>query len=371
MLDLFLQYKNLQSNIDKNISEVLNNTDFINGSFVKDFQVELSNYLNSKFVICCGNGTDALLLSLLSLNLKEGDKVITSDFSFIAAAEAIAFLKLKPVFVDVDKYFNIDSTKIESKITERTKAIIPVHLFGQCCNMEDIISIAKKYNLYIIEDNAQSFGSDYIFADGNTKKAGTIGDIGCTSFFPSKNLSCFGDGGAIFTNNEKLAERLQILANHGAKKKYHHEIIGMNSRLDTIQAAILIAKLPYLDSFIQKRREIATIYDDSFANCSNIKVPAKNNYSTQSYHQYTITVENIDRNELKQFLQKKGIATAIYYPEPLHKQIAFKGISPSSSETDFQNSNYFCKNVLSLPIYPELDIEKQKYICETVLSYCK
>lgn len=368
MLDLFSQYMNLKSEIDNNIDEVLKNTDFINGVFVKDFQLNLSKYLNVKNVISCANGTDAIQLALMSLDLQEGDEVITSDFSFIAAAEAIALLKLKPVFVDIDiKTFNIDCSKIVSNITKKTKAIIPIHLFGQSCDMENINKIAKKYNLFVIEDTAQALGSDYIFSDSKIKKVGTIADIGCTSFFPSKNLGCYGDGGAVFTDNDFLAEKIRMLANHGAKQKYYHEIIGLNSRLDTLQAAILQAKLPYLDSFIANRQKIAKTYNDKLKNCNKIIIPHKIEYSKHSYHQYTIILKGINRKKLQEFLMEKGIVTAIYYPVPLHKQKAFS--SYKYDNNNFTNTNYVCNNALSLPIYPELSEDKQKYICDSILSF--
>lgn len=366
MVDLKSQYLKIKNEIDEKIIKVIENTDFINGSEVKKFQIALSQYLNNSNVITCGNGTDALQIALMSLNLKEDDEVITSDFTFIATAEVISLLKLKPVLVDVDKYtFNIDVEQIEKKITEKTKVIIPVHLFGQCADMERIMNIAKKYNLFVIEDTAQSLGCDYYFSDGTVKKAGTIGHIGCTSFFPSKNLGCYGDGGAIFTDDNNLAKKMETIANHGSEIKYYHDYVGINSRLDTIQAAILNVKLKYLDSYNKSRQKVADFYNNELKYCKQIIIPKRSNFSSHIFHQYTLILNKINRDKLQKYLSLKGISTAIYYPLPIHAQKAF--LKYNYKNTDFEISNYLSNNVLSLPIHSEMNEE----ILNLITDSCK
>ncbi|MDR2835622.1 MAG: DegT/DnrJ/EryC1/StrS family aminotransferase [Bacteroidales bacterium] len=368
MVNIHAEYLKLKEEIDKNILKVINNSDFINGEEVKEFQAELACYLNVKNVITCGNGTDALQIALMALDLQPDDEVITSDFSFIATAEAVAFLKLRPVFVDVyEDTYNINVEKIEAAITPKTKVIVPVHLFGQCADMEKIMLIAKKYNLFVIEDTAQATGCDYFFSDGTYKKAGTIGDIACTSFFPSKNLGCYGDGGAIFTNDETLADKIKMIVNHGSKIKYFHEIIGVNSRLDTIQAAILQTKLPHLDEYNKARRVAADYYHNAFSKIENIIIPEISKFSSHIFHQYTVKLQGIDREKLQEFLKKSGIATAIYYPMPIHKQKVFQNVLYDDNE--FCVSNKLSNNVLSFPIHGEMNKEILKYITDSVSDF--
>ena len=366
MVDLKAQYSKIEAEVDQAIKDVITNTSFINGPIVKTFSDNLAQFLDVKHVIPCGNGTDALLIALMALDLNPGDEVITSTFTFIATAEVIALLGLKPVFVDVDEVnFNLIPTEIENKITSRTKVILPVHLFGQCAPMEEIMKIANDHNLFIIEDNAQAIGADYRFKDGTKKKAGTIGTIGTTSFFPSKNLGCYGDGGAIFTNNDGLAERLKMICNHGSKIKYTHEILGLNSRLDSIQAAVLNVKLKYLKTYSSNRYKAATLYSKLLKEVNWIQTPKEESYSTHAYHQYTIKILNGKRNELREYLSSKNIPSMIYYPIPLHKQKAFSKFSSGS----FPNTEILESNVLSLPIYPELNDKTIFYIVETIKSY--
>ena len=367
MVDLQGQYSKIKSEIDKEIFKVIESAQFINGDAVKEFQRNLENYLGVKHVIPCANGTDALQIALMALELKPGDEVITSDFTFIATAEVIALLGLKPVLVDVEPdTFLINPEAIEKVITSKTKAIIPVHLFGQSSNMEEICKIAKKYNIFIIEDNAQAIGSDYYFKNGSKQKVGTIGEIGCTSFFPSKNLGCFGDGGALFTNNDDYAEKLRSVVNHGMRVRYYHDHIGVNSRLDTIQAAILKVKLKYLDEYNLKRIEAANYYDKGFNGQSNIKTPERVTFSNHTFHQYTLIARNIDRDKLRVGLEEKGIPAMVYYPVPLHLQKAY--LDPRYKEGDFPITESLSKSVISLPMHTELSWEQQDYIIENVLS---
>ncbi len=370
MVDLKGQYQKIKNEINDSISEVIESSAFINGPKVKEFQTNLEKYLNVKHVIPCGNGTDALQIALMSLGLKPGDEVITSDFTFIATVEVVALLGLKLKFVDVNPdTFNLDVKQTEKAITPKTKAIVPVHLFGQAADMEEIMKIAEKNNLFVIEDTAQAIGADYTFDNGTTKKLGTIGTIGCTSFFPSKNLGCYGDGGALYTNNDKLAEKIRQIANHGSKIKYFHDEVGVNSRLDAIQAAVLNVKLNYLDDYIAARQKAADYYDSAFKNCEKIQIPAGNKKSTHVFHQYTIKVKGIDRDGLKEYLNSNDIPAMIYYPYPLHLQKAYKYLG--YKENDFPVTEELSKTVLSLPMHTELTEKQLKYITQKVLEYAR
>lgn len=363
MVDLKSQHQKLEKEINLAIKKVIDDSSFINGAIVKEFANNLSNYLKVKYVIPCGNGTDALQIALMSLDLQPGDEVITSAFTFIATAEVIALLKLKPVFVDVDeRNFNILPSEIENNITEKTKVILPVHLFGQSAPMEEILDIAKKHNLFVIEDNAQALGSQYTFRNGSMKFTGTMGDIGTTSFFPSKNLGCYGDGGAIFTDNDELAEKIRMICNHGSKVKYNHTILGVNSRLDSIQASILNVKLKKLDEFNTSRRKAASIYTKALQNLDWIRTPKKENYSTHVFHQYTLQIENGRRDDLKAYLDQIGIPNMIYYPIPLHEQMVFK----EDKTRMLFNAENLSSKVLSLPIHTELTRETINFIVEKI-----
>jgi len=368
MVDLKSQYQKIKQEIDASIADVIDNTEFINGSQVKKFQQQLENYLGAKHVIPCANGTDALQVALMSLALKPGDEVITSDFTFIATLEVIALLGLKPVIVDVDpRTFNISTEGIKKAITSKTKAIIPVHLFGQCADMDALLNISREYNIPIVEDCAQATGALYNFSLNQKVYAGTMGDIGCTSFFPSKNLGCFGDGGALITNNDELAQICRSIANHGMKVRYYHDNIGVNSRLDSLQAAILGIKLKYLNEYNKARQRAADYYDRAFAQSNKIKIPARNPKSTHIFHQYTLVVNGIDRNELKNYLQTKGIPSMVYYPVPLHLQNAYMYLS--YKEGDFPITEQLCKSVISLPMHTELDDEQLNYITHADLEF--
>lgn len=367
MVDLQSQYYKIKSEVDNAVLNVMDSAAFINGPEVKSFQADLETYLDVKNVIPCANGTDALQIALMALDLKEGDEVITADFTFAATVEVIHLLKLKSVLVDVDyDTFTIDTEAIRKAITPKTKAIIPVHIFGQCSNMEEILKIAKEHNLYVVEDNAQAIGSDFIFSDGTEKKAGTIGTIGTTSFFPSKNLGCYGDGGAIFTNDDELAHRLRGIVNHGMYERYYHDEVGVNSRLDSIQAAILRKKLPNLDSYNEARRKAADYYDEAFAGNENILTPKRAENSTHVFHQYTLRITNGKRNELQQYLTEKEIPAMIYYPVALRKQKAY---FQESNPADFVNTDKLLDQVISLPMHTELDEEQLKYITDSVLEF--
>ncbi len=364
MVDLKSQYQKIKPAVDKAISEVIESAQFINGHEVKEFQKDLEKYLGVNHVIPCANGTDALQISLMALGLKPGDEVITPSFTFIATTEVIALLGLKPVFVDVDKdTMCIDASKIEGAITEKTKAIVPVHLYGQAAEMEEIIRIAHKHKLFVVEDNAQAIGSDFHCVDG-FQKTGTLGDIGCTSFFPSKNLGCYGDGGAIFTNNDELAAKMRMIVNHGQSKRYYHDIVGVNSRLDSIQAAVLRIKLRELDNYIDARRKVADYYDNYFAKYDGVKTPVRGEHSKHVFHQYTLTLEGIDRDALNKFLATKNIPSMIYYPVPAHKQEMFSSFG--SAATELPVTDWLCERVLSLPIHTEMDEEQLEYICSAV-----
>ncbi len=368
MVDLRTQYLKIKDEIDSSIQDIIDSTRFIGGNKVRDFTDNLADYLGVKHCIGCGNGTDALQIALMALGLKPGDEVIVPAYTFIASAEVIGLLGLKPVMVDVDYDNFIASAKnIEQAISSSTRAIIPVHLFGQGAEMEEILKIAKKYDLYVIEDNAQALGADYIFSNGKKEKLGTIGDIGCTSFFPSKVLGCYGDGGAIFTNNDELAEKIRMICNHGMKERYHHEILGVNSRLDSIQAAVLDVKLRHLDSFIKARQEVAMAYNYSFREIEEISCPISRNYSTHVFHQYTLKMDPEKREDFREYLAKHNIASMIYYPIPLHKQQAFRQIA--SMAGDMQVSERLSKEVLSLPIHTEMNIQAIHYITTKIREY--
>ncbi|MEI8006334.1 MAG: DegT/DnrJ/EryC1/StrS family aminotransferase [Bacteroidota bacterium] len=368
MVDLRSQYLNMKSEIDNAIHEVIDSCAFINGPAVAAFQKDLENYLGIKHVIPCANGTDALQVSMMALGLQPGDEVITTSFTFIATAEVIALLRLTPVLVDVDPdTFNIDPEAIEKAITPKTKAIVPVHLFGQTAPMEEIMKIASKYKLFVIEDNCQAIGADYIFSDGSRKKAGTIGQIGCTSFFPSKNLGCYGDGGAIFTDDDELAKQLRVVVNHGMAVRYYHDYVGVNSRLDSIQAAILKVKLQYLDQYAAKRRAAADFYDKAFAGNPRLKTPVRYSKSNHVFHQYTLIAKDLDRAALIAHLNSKGIPAMIYYPVPLHLQKAY--IDPRYKPGDFPVTEALSDSVFSLPMHTELDNEQLAYITTAVLEF--
>jgi len=369
MVDLSGQYNKIKPQIDAAISEVIDNTAFINGPAVKRFQKHLAEYLQVKHVITCGNGTDALQLALMALNLQPGDEVITTSFTFIATAEVIALLKLTPVLVDVlpDTY-NIDPEAVKKAITPRTKVIIPVHLFGQTADMQHIMEIANENDLFVVEDTAQALGADFTNPEnGRVQKAGTIGTIGCTSFFPSKNLGAFGDGGAIFTNDDTLAERLRMLANHGMKVRYYHDYVGVNSRLDTLQAAILDVKLGHLDEYAAARQKAATFYNEAFVGCENIVTPATAAFTTHVFHQYTIVLQDINRKALMEYLARRDIASAVYYPVPLHLQKAYR--DERYGEGDFPVTEALSQSVMSLPVHTELTVEIQEVITGAVLEF--
>jgi len=368
MVDLQTQYQNIKTQIDSAIQQVIDSTAFINGPVVNDFKQDLEKYLNVKHVIPCANGTDALQIALMSLDLKPGDEVITPTFTFISTVEVVALLGLKPVFADVNPdTFNINVDDIKKLITKNTKAIIPVHLFGQCADMEEIMSIAKENNIYVIEDNAQAIGADFFFSNGKISKSGTIGDIGCTSFFPSKNLGCYGDGGALFTNSDALAEKLSYIVNHGMKKRYYHDYIGVNSRLDTLQAAILKVKLQYLDNYIAARQKAAAFYDKAFASEPKLKIPMRFAKSSHVFHQYTLQAVDFPRNELLNFLKEKQIPAMIYYPIPIHLQKAYQHYVKAGD--NYPISEHLSKFVFSLPMHTELDEEQLEYITNSVLEF--
>ena len=377
MVDLKGQYEQIKNEVDTSVLEVIESTAFINGPKVHEFQKSLEEYLGVKHVIPCANGTDALQITMMGLGLKPGDEVITADFTFAATVEVIALLGLTPVLVDVDPdTFNTNVEAIKKAITPNTKAIVPVHLFGQCANMEAIMTIAKEHNLFVIEDNAQAIGANYTYSDGTKKKAGTIGNIGATSFFPSKNLGCYGDGGAIFTNDDALAHTIRGIVNHGMYKRYHHDVVGVNSRLDSIQATILNIKLKHLDSYSKARQSSAKKYNKAFENIPNIITPTTvnntcdkicDNCDCHVFHQYTLKVKNIDRDALVQHLSDNGIPCGVYYPIPLHKQKAY--VDSRYKEEDFVTTNQLVKEVISLPMHTELDDEQIAFITNTIISF--
>jgi len=368
MVDLKAQYEKIGSEIDHAIKEVLLSTAFIKGPDVKLFEEELQEYMGVKHVVSCANGTDALYLAMMVLGLKPGDEVITTNFTFIATVEVVALLGLKPVIVDPEPgTFNISVEAVRKAITPKTKAIVPVHLFGQCAEMEGIMELAKKHDIFVIEDAAQATGADYLFKNGTTKKAGTIGHIGTTSFFPSKNLGCYGDGGALYTNDETLARKLRSIANHGMKVRYQYDNIGVNSRLDTIQAALLRVKLKHLSKFNKTRKEVADFYDEAFARCRSISVPERASYSSHIFHQYTIKVGNNKRDELKKFLESRKIPSMVYYPAPLHVQKAYSYLG--YNDNDFPVTTSLCKEVLSLPMHPDMEKDQLDYITTNILEF--
>jgi len=367
MVDLFTQYEKIKKEIDSEIETVIRSSVFVKGGKVVEFEENLRKYLKVGHVISCGNGTDALHITLMALNLKEGDEVITTPFTFVSTLEVLALMKLKPVLADVDpNSFNIRPESVANCITQNTKAIVPVHLYGQCSDMEPLMNIAKKYNLYMIEDACQALGTEYHFSNGETIKAGTIGDIACNSFFPTKNLGAFGDGGAIFTNNDELGHSMRSIANHGMSKRYHYNQIGMNSRLDAIQAAILDVKLKYLDQYILARQNAAAFYDQELSEIKGIIVPARVSYSSHSFHQYTIKVPE-RRNDLQQFLKEKGIPSMVYYPLPLHLQEAYQYLG--YQQGDFQVAEELSRQVLSLPMHTELTEEQLNYIVSAIRQF--
>lgn len=367
MVDLQTQYQRIKQEIDAGIAEVIESAAFIKGPKVAAFQQHLEAYTGAKHVIPVGNGTDALQIALMGLGLQRGDEVITPTFTFIATAEVVALLGLTPVVVDVEwETMNMDIESLRKAITPRTKAIVPVHLFGQCANMEAIMQIAKEHHLFVVEDACQAIGAKYTFANGETKQAGTIGDVGCTSFFPSKNLGCYGDGGAIFTNDDELAARMRAVANHGMVVRYHHDEVGVNSRLDSIQAAVLDAKLPHLDEYIAARQRAAAYYDKAFAGCEKLLIPGHQPNSTHVYHQYTLRVIGADRDTLRAQLAERGIPTMVYYPIPLHQQKAYR--DPRYKDGDFPVAERLASCVLSLPMHTELDEEQLKFITDNILQ---
>lgn len=370
MVDLKTQYQHIKPQIDGAALQVLESTAFINGKPVQDFTQALGAYLGAKHVIPCANGTDALQIAMMALDLQPGDEVITPSFTYIATTEVVALLGLKPVFAEVDPLtFCIDPASIRALITPKTRVIVPVHLFGQSAPMEEIMAIAKEYNLYVIEDNAQAIGADYTFSDGTTKKTGTIGTIGTTSFFPSKNLGCYGDGGAIFTENDELAEKLKKIANHGQSFRYYHDIVGCNSRLDTLQAAFLNIKLPLLDGYIQSRQKAAQMYSERLSSNPKISVPVTASYSTHVFHQYTLLLEDVDRNGLNSFLAEHQIPSMIYYPVPAHRQKMFDGII--GEIIDLPVTDMLTRKVISLPMHTELDIEQIDYITTKINEFVR
>lgn len=367
MVDVRSQYLKIKEEVDNSILEVLDSCAFINGPAVKNFATSLKSYLGAENVIPCANGTDALQIALMALGLKPGDEVIVPAFTYVATAEVIALLGLKPIMVDVDpESFNITPAIIENALTPNTKCVVPVSLFGQNPELEAIMDLAEKHNLYVIEDNAQSIGSDYIFKDGSRQKSGTIGHIGSTSFYPSKNLGAYGDGGALYTNDAELAERMKMIANHGQSRKYIHDIIGCNSRLDSIQAALLSVKLKHLDAYCSTRQEVADRYDLALINVAELEIPKRMEFSTHVFHQYTLKVTNGKRDELKDYLQSKGIPSMIYYPIPLYEQEAFK---PFTDLNFLPVTDILCKQVLSLPIHTEMTLEQIQYIVDSVKSF--
>lgn len=368
MVDTKTQYQKIKSEVDKAVLEVMESSAFINGKPVHDFAAALSSYLGVKHTIPCANGTDALQIAMMALGLQPGDEVITPSFTYIATTEVIALLRLTPVFVEVDaKTFCIDPAALEKAITPKTKAIVPVHLYGHAAPMEEIMAIAQKHNLYVIEDNAQAIGCDYTFSDGTKKKTGSIGHIGATSFYPSKNLGAFGDGGAIFTNDDELAVKMKMVANHGQSRQYYHDVVGCNSRLDSIQAAILNIKLQHLDEYAAARQKAADFYTRAFAGNPRITTPYRAAYSSHVFHQYTVLLEGVNRNGLKEFLAERKIPAMIYYPVPGHKQKMFEQFNVASKEMPV--TDWLTERVISFPIHTELDEEQLNYICSAILEF--
>jgi UDP-2-acetamido-2-deoxy-ribo-hexuluronate aminotransferase len=368
MFDLKLQYQQIKSEVNAAVSQILESAAFINGPQVQRFAADLAQYNGSKHVVPCANGTDALQIAMMAFGLEPGDEVITPSFTYIATTEVIALLRLTPVFVDVDpKTFCIDPEALVRAITPKTKAIVPVHLYGQAAHMEEILKIAEAHKLFVIEDNAQAIGCDYYFNNGQTVKTGSIGTVSGTSFFPSKNLGCYGDGGAIMTNDDVLADRMKMVANHGQSRRYYHDIVGCNSRLDTLQAAILEIKLKYLDEYIDARRKLADAYDAAFANHPKITTPFRASYCRHVFHQYTLVLEGVDRGGLNAFLEQHHIPSMIYYPVPAHRQKMFDYFN--SSTIDLPVTDWLTERVISLPMHTEMDAEQTQYITSKVLDY--
>ncbi|MEZ4923262.1 MAG: DegT/DnrJ/EryC1/StrS family aminotransferase [Crocinitomicaceae bacterium] len=370
MVDLKSQYEKIKNEVDKAVLDVIASSAFINGPQVKEFQSDLEKYLDVKHVIPCANGTDALQIALMALGLEPGDEVITSDFTFAATVEVVGLLRLKHVLIDVDPdTFNVSIDALKAAITPKTKAIIPVHLFGQCANMEEILAIAKEHNIYVVEDTAQAIGAKYTFSDGTVKSAGCMGEIGTTSFFPSKNLGCYGDGGALFTNDDELATVIRSIVNHGMGKRYYYDRIGVNSRLDSMQAAVLKIKLKHLDTYIASRQKAAQYYNEFLSQIDGVTTPGLNPQSTHVFHQYTLKIDGIDQFDMQQYLNDKGIPAMIYYPVPLHSQEAYE--AHRYNDADFEVTNELCQTVISLPMHTELDEEQLKYICDNIQTYLK
>lgn len=368
MVDTQSQYQKIKAGVDAAIQEVLNSSAYINGKPVQDFSTHISRYLGVKHTIPCANGTDALQIAMMALDLQPGDEVITPSFTYIATTEVVALLKLKPVFVEVDsRTFCMDPASLRKAITSKTKAIVPVHLYGHAAPMEDIMRIADEFGLYVIEDNAQAIGCEYIFSDGSRKKTGTIGKIGTTSFYPSKNLGAYGDGGAIFTNDDALALKIKMIANHGQQKRYYHELVGCNSRLDSVQAAVLNIKLPQLDNYNTARQKVANLYNQAFAGNKKITTPFVASYSNHVYHQYTLLMNDVDRDGLNSYLADHKIPSMIYYPVPGHRQPMFA--STGTTEYDLKVTDWLTSRVISLPIHTEMDEEQITYITEHVLNF--
>lgn len=368
MVDLKAQYRHIKAEIDQSVLDVIASAAFINGKPVQDFATHLAAYLGVKHVIPCANGTDALQIAMMALDLQPGDEVITPSFTYIATTEVVALLRLKPVFVEVDpQTFCMDPKALEAAITPKTKAIVPVHLYGHTAPMQEILGISKKHNLFVIEDTAQAMGADYIFPDGTKSKAGTMGTVGCTSFFPSKNLGCYGDGGAMYTNDDALAEKLKMVANHGQNRRYYHDLIGCNSRLDTIQAAILDIKLSHLDHYNTARQKAADYYDKAFANNAKIKVPYRAPFTNHVFHQYTLILEGVNRDGLNEYLAQKGIPSMIYYPVPSHRQKAFEFFGGDSFQLPV--TDWLTERVISLPMHTELTEDVQDFIISEVLAF--
>lgn len=368
MVDTQTQYQKIKNEVDLAIKEVIDSSAFINGKIVQEFALNLAKYLDVKYLIPCANGTDALQIAMMGLGLQPGDEVITPSFTYIATTEVIALLKLTPVFVEVDpQTFCIDPVAIRKAVTSKTKAIVPVHLYGQSAHMEAIMNIAREFNLYVIEDNAQAIGCDYIFSNGVRKKTGTIGTIGTTSFYPSKNLGAYGDGGALYTNDAELAGKLKMIANHGQSKRYYHDMVGCNSRLDSIQAAILNEKLKHLDEYIETRQKAASFYDKAFETNSKIKIPFRASYSDHVFHQYTLILDSVDRDGLHAFLAEQKIPSMIYYPVPAHRQKMFDQFNSSALKLPI--TDWLTGRVISLPIHTELDDEQLNYISSKVLEF--
>ncbi len=369
MVDLVKQYKDIEKEVDQSMKQVIESAAFINGPAVSEFGENLREYMGAGYVTTCANGTDALQIAMMGLGFKPGDEVIVPSFTYVATVEVIVLLGLTPVFVDVDPdTFNINPSKIEEALTPNTKGIVVVHLFGQCADMESFLAITEKHGIKVIEDNAQAIGASYTFSDGKEYKSGTIADVGTTSFFPSKNLGCYGDGGALSTNDEELAKRLKMISNHGQQRKYYHDIVGVNSRLDSLQAAILNVKLKHLNAYCETRQKVAEMYDDAFSNIEGIQIPARNPKSTHVFHQYTLKVET-DRDALKTYLAEHNIPSMIYYPVPQHLQKAYTpyGFGKGS----FPVSELLCEQVLSLPVHTHMDRNQIEYICETVINWRK